>query len=98
MEFKIIISEEATADLKNIVSFISNENPKIGMDFGFKLLAATRPLTRYPRIGRIVPEFHDDLIRELIFGSYRIPYRINISEQSIEILRFWHAARGDIQM
>ena len=94
MELKIIISDEATADLEKIVSFIAVDNPKLARDFGYKLIAATRPLARHPKIGRIVPEFHDVFIRELIFGSYRIPYRIKESARRIEILRFWHAARG----
>ena len=41
MELKIIISDEATADLEKIVSFIAVDNPKLARDFGYKLIAAT---------------------------------------------------------
>ena len=45
-------------------------------------------LTKYPRIGRPVPEFIDifyDKYRELIFESFRIMYRIE--ESKIIIIR-----------
>lgn len=94
MEFKVIISEEATDDLQRIVSFIAIDNPDAASNFGRKLIAAVRPLGRHHRIGRVVPEFNDQQIRELIFGNYRIPYRISEGTGTIEILRYWHAARG----
>jgi len=30
----------------------------------------------------------------LVFRSYRIIYRIKVDEAAVEIIRFWHAARG----
>ena len=69
MELKINFSDEATEELEQIVSFIAIDNPKLARDFGYKLIAATRPLARHPKRGRVVPEFRDEFIRELIFGS-----------------------------
>ncbi len=34
------------------------------------------------------------MIRELIFKSYRIVYRVDHENQSVEVARYWHAARG----
>ncbi len=42
----------------------------------------------------MVPEFRIETIRELIRSPYRIIYRIIEHKQIIEVLRFWHAARG----
>jgi plasmid stabilization system protein ParE len=42
----------------------------------------------------MVPEFRRPEMREMIFRSYRIIYRINERDKSLEIVRFWHAARG----
>ncbi|MSR64602.1 MAG: hypothetical protein EXS18_02345 [Verrucomicrobiae bacterium] len=36
----------------------------------------------------------DPLIRERIFRSYRIVYRIEEQHSRIIVSRFWHAARG----
>ncbi len=46
----------------------------------------------HPRIGRIVPEFENDRIRELIQGKYRIVYRI-VNDELIEVLRIIHGSR-----
>jgi plasmid stabilization system protein ParE len=46
----------------------------------------------HPEAGTIVPEFEDELIRELIEGSYRIIYRIR-SREEIGIVRVHHSAR-----
>ena len=47
-----------------------------------------------PERGRVVPEFRRSELREIILRSYRIIYRINELDKSIEIVRFWHGARG----
>ena len=33
-------------------------------------------LMAYPLLGRVVPEFDDPLVRELIVGRYRLVYRV----------------------
>jgi plasmid stabilization system protein ParE len=42
----------------------------------------------------MVPEFHRPELREIIFRSYRIIYRLKDADKSVEIVRFWHGARG----
>lgn len=98
MVYKVIISEEAISDLRSVVSYISIDNPAVAKDFGLKLILSTKPLAHHPRIGRIVPEFKDERIRELIFGSYRIPYRIKKDFHLIEVLRFWHSAQKELNI
>jgi hypothetical protein len=41
--------------------------------------------------GRIVPEFADPTIRELIVRSYRLIYRV--SDEDVSIIGFIHGAR-----
>jgi plasmid stabilization system protein ParE len=43
-------------------------------------------------MGRMVPEFSQKSIRELIEGNYRIIYRIKNKNQ-VDILRIYHVAR-----
>ena len=45
-------------------------------------------------LGRVVPEFKIENIREFIHRPYRIVYRVREDQKLIEILRVWHAARG----
>lgn len=49
-------------------------------------------LSSLPERGRVVPEIGHTAIREIIFRSYRIVYRVQPG--LVEIIRFWHAARG----
>ena len=42
----------------------------------------------------MVPEFRRPQLREIVFRSYRIIYRVNRVDKSLEIVRFWHGARG----
>ena len=46
-----------------------------------------------PRCGRIVPELDDPGFREVIYGNYRIVYRIIGTYDDIEILAVVHGAR-----
>ena len=68
------------------------------MQFGRFLISRTRLLARSPELGRVVPEFGDADIREIIVSSYRIVYRLNHSQRLVEVIRFWHAARGTPQI
>lgn len=48
-----------------------------------KIVSQTRKLKQFPRIGRKVPEFDDENIRELVTYSYRIIYRLEDDETVI---------------
>lgn len=54
-------------------------------------MAAGDDLERFPRIGRRVPEWDHDSIRERIVGNYRLIYRIN--DEKILIIAVVHGAR-----
>jgi len=41
-----------------------------------KLISRVRQLERLPESGKIVPEFGQNSIRELIEGNYRVIYKI----------------------
>ena len=45
----------------------------------------------YPQIGRIVPEYQDPTIREVIVGNYRIVYRVR--QELIGVLAVVHGGR-----
>src|ERR1051325_5204990 len=93
MDYRIILSASARADLRDIVRYISLDNPDAGLRFGRFLVSKTKLLAQSPEAGRMVPEFEDPLIREIVVRAYRIVYRVNHSQQLVEVIRFWHAAR-----
>ncbi|HEY3854534.1 MAG TPA: type II toxin-antitoxin system RelE/ParE family toxin [Verrucomicrobiae bacterium] len=94
MDFKVFLSNDALTDLERIVAYIAPHNPAAAERIGNQLLDAALSLNTFPERGRVVPEFQKPDIREIIFKSYRIIYRLNPNDQSLEVIRFWHGARG----
>ena len=94
MAYKLIWSPAARDDLHDIVTFIARDNPNRAMSFGYGLISETDRLQDFPESGRVVPEYRNDGIREIVFRPYRIVYRVNHTKQLCEIARIWHSARG----
>ena len=94
MDYQVVLSPSARADLRDIVRYISFDAPDRAFEFGRFLISRTRLLAHSPDLGRIVPEFEDPFIREIIVRSYRVVYRLDDSKHLVEVIRFWHAARG----
>ena len=70
MDFKVIWSPSARLDLKEIVSYIAEDNAEIAQRFGLSLIDATKSVASFPEKGRVVPEFGSQKIREIIFKPY----------------------------
>jgi addiction module RelE/StbE family toxin len=94
MDYKVVLTASSRRDLKDIVRYISLDNPELALQFGRQLIQHTKGLSEFPEKGRVVPEFHDESIREIIVKHFRIVYRINHKTKKIQVLRFWHARRG----
>ena len=94
MAFKLIWSPTARLDLKDIAAFIAEDSPKAADRFVNSLFQAVERLVDFPASGRIVPEFGDSKIREVIRKPCRIVYRIRRRKRTVEIARVWHAAKG----
>ena len=95
MGFQVILAPRAIRDLETIVRYIAVDNPSAAQRFGQALISKAKAAEQFPESGRVVPEFQTASIRELLHGSYRIVYRENSAAQTIEIVRFWHSARGE---
>ena len=87
-------SPSALLDLHDIFSYIAEDDPSAAGKFIRSLLHAVERLPAFPESGRIVPEFDDPVIREVIRRPCRIVYRVKADSELIEIARVWHAARG----
>ena len=55
---------------------------------------STKRLADFPEMGRRVPDFDDPAYREIVVRAYRVIYRVDHDDCRIEVLRFWHGARG----
>jgi toxin ParE1/3/4 len=94
MGWKVIIAPSAQADLESIVRFIARQNPDAAARVGYELVVRAESLAVFPQMGRVVPEFQREDLREIICRTYRIIHRVRHEQRRIEIVRFWHGARG----
>ncbi len=88
----VIWSPSARGDLRSIVAYIANDNPQAALAIGQRIINSSKQIERFQESARMVPEFRDDSIRELIVGKYRVIFRVH--QDRIEVVRVWHAARG----
>lgn len=88
---KIVWTDLAIEDLKIIHDYIVQDSRLYADRFISKLINRVDQLENFPTSGRIVPEFGNENIRELIEGNYRIVYKIKPNH--IGIVRIHHAAR-----
>ena len=98
MALRIIWSELALHDLRSIVTYIARDDGETARKFGFKLIGKVGILTRFPFVGRIVAEFKDENLRELVLSPYRIVYEVDANSGTVSVLRIWHSARGNLDL
>jgi toxin ParE1/3/4 len=80
MANRVVWSPRALADVEAIASYIASDSPFYAGSVVRRIIELTRTLEKFPRAGRKVPEFDDELLRELIAYSYRIIYRVESAE------------------
>jgi plasmid stabilization system protein ParE len=81
---RIIWLKEAIDRLADLELFIAQDSPMRAREFRNYLKEKSDIIAQNSYIGRIVPEFADPKIRELLVKNYRIVYRI--AEERIEML------------
>lgn len=94
MAHKLIWSPAARDDLRDVVQFIARDSQARAEAFGFRIITSVGALEKFPEMGRVVPEYQNVTLREIVVRSYRIIYRADHRRRSVEIIRIWHAARG----
>ena len=79
-------SRRAKRDLLSIGDFIARNSPEIARRFTQKLVDRAKQASRFPDSGRIVPEYGQRNLRELIEGNYRIVYEVDRKRRSVTVL------------
>jgi len=85
---EIIWTRQALQMVNDFVNYIAQDDYATAEQWALDLMSQTDKLADYPRIGRVVPEYGEETLRELIVGNYRIPYRIK--ENAVYIEAVWH--------
>jgi toxin ParE1/3/4 len=94
MAFTLDWAPMARLDLWDLLSYIAESDRRAAAEFGAGVFNAVERLKQFPESGRIVPEFENPTIREIIRKPCRIVYRVRQEQKLVEIARVWHAARG----
>ena len=89
---EITFALSAISDLEKMNDYYAEQGvPQIGKKFVVDIVAHIQTLIDHPDIGRVVPEFSKDYIRELIHPPFRVVYLHE--ENTIQVIRVWRSER-----
>lgn len=84
----IIFAESAVKDLDAMRNgYVDQKVPDVGKRLLREIISQVERLVDFPESGRVVPEFGMMNLREIIYSSFRIVYRLNKSR--VRIVRVW---------
>jgi len=88
----ILFSESAVSDLEELKTWYAEQGvPDVGDRFVMEIIEKIETLRDHPDIGRIVPEFEQRVLREIIHPPFRIVYRHE--PKKVRVVRVWRAER-----
>ena len=91
-KIKVSLAESAIKDLESILDYYKEQKiPHVGNRLVGQVIDDIERLKDQPDIGRIVPEFEQKNLRELIRPSFRIVYLRETFK--IRIVRVWRSER-----
>lgn len=88
---RVIWTLQAVEDVEAIKAYVARDSERYAVLLAERLVAAIEHIGRFPLSGRIVPEVGDAALREVVYGNYRLVYRV--ATTSVEIITVHHAAR-----
>ncbi|MEK7812817.1 MAG: type II toxin-antitoxin system RelE/ParE family toxin [Candidatus Desantisbacteria bacterium] len=91
MARKVRWTEAAWSDIEKVSDYIAKDSRCYAAAFVREINNAAYSLDYMAERGRIVPEFGNPTVRELLAGNYRLIYQI--TEQNVYIIGFIHGAR-----
>jgi len=93
MAKKVGWSPRARRHLEDIYLLIAADDIDAAEKFVDEVMALVDGLRAYPRIGRMVPEFGRDNLRERTCGRYRIVYHLRTNDH-VQIAAIFHSRQS----
>jgi len=84
---KIIWSPLAVDRISEIAEYIALDNPVAAEKWVDDIFDSVKQLKQFPNSGRMIPELQLENFREIIFGNYRVIYRVDENQVSILTVR-----------
>jgi plasmid stabilization system protein ParE len=88
---KIKFAPSARQQFLSAIAYIAADSPGAARRVRVRVEKALHRLSRFPNVGRRIPEFPELPHRELIVPPYRIFYRI--AGKVIWVVAMWHGAQ-----
>jgi len=89
---KIFVSNSAYSDLEDIEEYYRKEGvDHVGKQFVEEIIKHVQVLIDNPDVGRMVPEFGEEQIIELIHSPFRVVYMRE--PEAIHVIRVWRSER-----
>lgn len=88
---KVLWTENAIQDLLGIKAYIAQDSIDCAEEWVAELYSAGENLSQFSSRGRIVPEFNQDNLRELLIVNYRLVYRTKPT--TVEIITIFEGHR-----
>ncbi len=86
------LAESALVDLESIRAWYAEQGvPDVGERLLGEIVTRVEALADHPDLGRIVPEFDQPFLRELIRPPFRIVYRRDLKQ--VRVVRVWRSER-----
>lgn len=87
---RLVWTEAALSDLDEIVEQIAHDDLDRALSWLDEVLEFVKVIPLFPRRGRVVPEWRDENVREVIHKDYRVVY---ITSNPIHIVAVLHSRR-----
>ncbi len=88
----LVWSDETTTDLGSIYEYISRDSAYYARRTVERIINKGKQISAFPYSGTPVPEYHDETIRQVFEGNYRIIY--HVGTETVTILTIVHSARN----
>ncbi len=89
---EVIWTESATEEIVSIAEYLEQYSEYYASIVVKKLYEKVGVLRQFPKLGRVIPEMHEENYRELIEGNFRVMYEI-LDDEIILIQRVLHSSR-----
>ena len=95
MPYRVEIAPEAAKEIEEIYLYIAQDSPGNAARWYFAIHDKIQTLKESPNRcpAAFESRFYSYEIRNLIFGSYRVLFRVKEPEQRVQILHVKHGAR-----
>jgi toxin ParE1/3/4 len=88
----VVFAESALRDLEEIRTWYLEQGvPETGDRLVAEIFQQVERLVDHPEVGRIVPEFGQAFLRELIHPPFRVVYRRD--PERVRVVRVWRSER-----